>query len=94
MPSYDWVFWLNLTNIALGVIVLLALLVMAYGLVWEIASRRKKAHGLKDLDAEVKEMLHNEMAHGLSVPELGFTMADGGAPLKPKTDQPKEKKNS
>ena len=30
MPNDDWVFWLNLTNIALGLIVVLAVLVMAY----------------------------------------------------------------
>ena len=35
MSDYDWVFWLNVANIALSVVVVLAVLVVAYGLAWE-----------------------------------------------------------
>lgn len=94
MPNEDWVFWLNLTNIALGVVVLLAVLVVAYGLVWEFMIRRKKPHGLANIDEEMKAMLQNDFAHRLPVPELGLTMADGGEPAKPSAPKPAEKKNS
>jgi len=95
MSNYDWVFWLNLTNIALGVIVVLAILLVAYGVVWELVRRHKKHSGLRDMNAEMDAMLHNEFAHSFPVPELGLTMADGGEHVKsdskPATDQKKSK---
>jgi hypothetical protein len=94
MPNDDWVFWLNVTNIALGVVVLLAVLVVAYGLLWEFVIRRKKHRALANLDGEMKAMLQNDFAHSLPVPELGLTMADGGEPAKPSPKKPTEKKNS
>jgi O-antigen/teichoic acid export membrane protein len=94
MPNDDWVFWLNLTNIALGVVVLLAVLVVAYGLVWEFLSRYKKPRTVANLDEELKAMLRDEFAHSLSVPGLGVTMADGGERDKPLPEQPAEKKRS
>lgn len=94
MSNYDWVFWLNLTNIALGVVVVLAVLVVAYGVVRELAARRKKARGLASLDKELEEMLHDEFAHSLAVPELGLTMADGGERVKPEAQKKPEEKKS
>jgi hypothetical protein len=95
MPNDDWVFWLNLTNIALGLIVVLAVLVTAFGLFWELVSRYKKSHSATNLDQELNVMMHGEFAHGLSVPELGMTMADGGEPTKPSIpEQPKDKKHN
>jgi uncharacterized iron-regulated membrane protein len=94
MPNEDWVFWLNLTNVALGVVVLLAVLLVAYGLVWEFLSRHKKPRGLRNLDEEMKAMLQNDFAHSLPVPELGLTMADGGDLAKPSPEKPEKKKKS
>jgi hypothetical protein len=92
MSKYDWVFWLNVTNIALGVIVLLAVLLVAYGVVWELVVRHKKEHGLRDANEEMQRMLRNEFSHSLAVPELGLTMADGGEHVKPTDKKPEEKK--
>jgi hypothetical protein len=94
MPNDDWVFWLNLTNIALGLVVALAVLVTAYGLGWELVSRYKKTRRVPNLDEELKGMVHGEFAHGLSVQGLGMTMADGGEPAKPLPEQAGKKKQS
>jgi hypothetical protein len=94
MTNYDGVFWLNLTNIVLGIVVLLAVLVAGYGVAWELVSRRKKAHSLDSLKMEMKAMWQNEHAHGLRVPELGMTMADGGEPTKSLPEKPPVKKRS
>ena len=51
MSNYDWVFWLNVTNIALGVIVVLAVLLVAYGVVWELVIRHKKHSGVRDVNS-------------------------------------------
>ena len=83
MPKDVWVFWLNLTNIALGVVVFLAVLVVAYALVWELVSRHKKPRNLANLDEEPEAMLRD----GRSVPGLGVTMADGGERIKPLPEQ-------
>jgi hypothetical protein len=91
MSNYDWVFWLNLTNIALGVVVVIAMAVVAYGIVWELWARHRKTSSA--VDREMKTMLHNEFSHSLAVPELGLTMADGGEHLQ-EADKPKEDKKN
>jgi hypothetical protein len=94
MPNDDWVFWLNVTNIALGLVVVLAVLVTAYGLVWELVIRHKKPAGQAGLDKELNAMWQDEFDHSLSMPELGMTMADGGERRKPAPTQPTQKKRS
>jgi len=91
MSKLDWVFWLNLTNIALGVIVVLAVLIVAYGLVWEFVIRHRKHSGVHELDREMKH-LQEEFSHTLRVPELGLTMADGGERVKATPAKPPEPK--
>ncbi|MGA2985506.1 MAG: hypothetical protein ABSG32_16970 [Terriglobia bacterium] len=90
MPKDDWVFWLNLTNIVLGVVVFLAVLLVAYAVVWELVSRYKKPRNVANLDEELVAMLQD----GLLVPGLGVTMQDGGERVKPLPEQPAEKKPS
>ena len=64
MSNYDWVFGLNVTNIGLGVIVVLALLLVAYGVVWELVIRHKKHQGLRDVNEEMQAMLRDEFPTG------------------------------
>jgi hypothetical protein len=95
MSNYDWVFWLNVTNIALGVVVVLAVLLVAYGVFWELVVRRKKHAALRDVDGEMQSMLRDEFSHSMRVPELGLTMADGGEHLHSADEIPnKETKRS
>jgi hypothetical protein len=61
-------FWLNLTNIALGLVTLICCAVVGYGVVQEILVRvRKRKQNLAEVDD-----------HALLVTDLGITMADGG----------------
>ena len=92
MSNNDWVFWLNVTNIALGLVVVLAVLLVAYGVIWELLIRQKKNAGLRDVDAEMQAMLREEFSHAMTVPELGLTMADGGEHVAPTPEKPKEEK--
>jgi hypothetical protein len=94
MSNYDWVFWLNATNIALGVVVLLAVLFMTVGLVWEIMRKHRKLHSVDALDTEMQSMLRDQFAHSLPVPGLGLTMADGGEPVKPSPEKPPAMKHN
>ena len=92
MPNEDWVIWLAITNLALIAVVLLVALVVAYAVVSELMKRRKKRRGADNLDDELTTMLQDEFAHGLPVPELGMTMADGGERVTPLPKKPLEKK--
>jgi hypothetical protein len=62
-------FWLNVTNIALGVVTLICCMVVGYGVVMEVLVRvRRRKASLVEADD-----------HALLVSDLGITMADGGA---------------
>jgi hypothetical protein len=59
-------FWLNFTNIALGLVTLLCVLAIAGGVVRELWHRREQ------------RVLAREDDHAFATPALGVTMADGG----------------
>jgi hypothetical protein len=71
-------YWLTFMNIALGVLVLAACLAVAFGVVQELAARRRKASALNHLDREVADLVSSYGSHAFNVPGLGLTMADGG----------------
>jgi hypothetical protein len=99
MAGENWTFWLNMTNFALGIITLLALVLVFCAVGWDLLVRKvhtAREHGnldLSTLDAELRAMLHG--SHSLYEPELGLTMADGGeriAPTESKTSDEKSGK--
>ena len=61
-------FWLNITNIALGVVVLICCVVVGYAVVQEVILHVKK-RSAKLVESD---------DHALLVTDLGITMADGG----------------
>ena len=73
-------FWLNITNAALGVVVLISIAAVAIGVVQELYARRRlRTNGL---DREVRDLVADfHSGHALNVPGLGLTMADGGEPV-------------
>ena len=78
--------WLNLTNLALGLITVAAVLVVACAVGWELVRKRRKARDFGSIDAGLRAMLAGS-PHALGVPELGLTMADGGEPIPPSSGQ-------
>lgn len=86
MFGLDWsnpeTLWLNLTNVALGVVILAVVLIMASGVAVDVVRQRaarRQADPLGD-------------GHSFFDPHLGLTMADGG---EPETGKPKAgKKNA
>jgi hypothetical protein len=67
-------FWLNVTNIALGIITLICCAAVGYGVLQEVRVRQRKR----------KSNLVEADDHSLIVTDLGITMADGGLPVKEK----------
>lgn len=80
MFGLDWsdpqTLWLNLTNAGLGVVTLVCVVAVAYNVASELWIRR---HATETNDS-----------HAMHVPELGWTMADGGEPVEEK--KPERKK--
>lgn len=73
--------WLNITNIALGVVVLLCAVIMLGGIAHEFISRARKRHRIDaELDRDMR-LLNDD--HAFDSPNLGITMADGGEKRKP-----------
>ena len=71
-------YWMNFTNIALLALVLICCGAVAFGVVQELAARRKKAVSMSKLDREVSDLVASYDGHAFHVPGLGLTMADGG----------------
>ncbi len=93
MAGENWTMWLNITNYALGLVTLVALLVVFFAVGWDLLVRKVKAPvqmSLRHIDADLQALLHG--SHSLTVPELGLTMADGGERIEPsKSEDPNKK---
>jgi len=73
--------WLNITNIALGVVVLVCVAVMLGGVAHEFISRLRQRRRIEaELDRDMR-LLNDD--HAFDSPSLGITMADGGEKRKP-----------
>ena len=81
-------YWLNVTNIALGVVVLICCIAVGIGVLQELAAKRKKHAALSALDTEVTDLVNSfNDGHAFHLPQLGLTMADGGEELKKKEER-------
>jgi len=75
-------YWLTVTNIVLGVVVLICCGAVAFGMLQELAARRKKLAESSQLDREVTDLVAGfQDGHVFHIPGLGVTMADGGEEL-------------
>jgi hypothetical protein len=97
MAADNWTFWLNMTNFALGIITLLALVIVFGAVGWDLLVRKAQSareHGnldLSTLDGELRAMLNR--SHSLYEPGLGWTMADGGERIDPAESQASDQKS-
>jgi hypothetical protein len=81
-------YWLTITNAALGVVVLICCVAVAFGVFQEFAARRKKANAMSKIDLEVSSLVASyQDGHAFHLPELGLTMADGGEELGKKDEK-------
>jgi len=73
--------WLNITNIVLGVVVVLCVVIMLGGVAHEFISRRyQRSRVHAELDRDMRLLADDHAFHS---PSLGITMADGGEQHKP-----------
>ena len=93
MAGEDWTMWLNITNFALGLVTLSALLVEFFAVGWDLLVRKvgkAREVNLNNIDADLKALLQGG-SHSFSVPEFGLTMADGGERIEASKDKTSKK---
>lgn len=93
MAGEDWTMWLNITNFALGLVTLIALLVVFFAVGWDLLLRKvgkAREVNLNNIDADLKALLQGG-SHSFSVPEFGLTMADGGERIEASKDKTSKK---
>ena len=93
MAGENWTMWLNITNFALGIVTLIALLVVFFAVGWDLLVRKvgkAREVNLNNIDADLKALLQGG-SHSFSVPEFGLTMADGGERIEASKDKTSEK---
>lgn len=97
MFGIDWndpqTLWLNLTNLGLGIVMVIALAAVGYAVLADLVGHRNRRI-VTDVDAAVKKMLAGMEPHAFHSPEIGLTMADGGEPEKPAKPARRGRKNS
>jgi hypothetical protein len=72
-------YWLTVTNIGLGVVVLICCGAVAFGVLQELGATRRKRAEMSQLDDEVTNLVAGfQGGHAFHIPGLGVTMADGG----------------
>lgn len=92
MTSQDWTFWLMMTNYALALVTVIALVMVAGAVGWDLLVKKAhKMHTVESTAADWDTLLRSP--HSFSVPGFGLTMADGGEKVEePKASDGKEKK--
>jgi hypothetical protein len=93
MAGENWTMWLNITNFALGIVTLIALLVVFFAVGWDLLVRKvgkAQTVNLNNIDADLKALLQGG-SHSFSVPEFGLTMADGGERIEASKDKASKK---
>ncbi len=70
--NYDEVFWLNVTNVVLGLVTLMCLIAIGFVVLKEIRERAR---------AKATELAMND-DHAFVIDGLGVTMADGGEKIR------------
>jgi uncharacterized membrane protein len=77
-------YWLTVTNIGLGVVVLICCIAVGVGVLQELAARRRKQAAADALERELAYI----GGHAFNLPNLGVTMADGGEEVRKKEPRP------
>jgi hypothetical protein len=74
-------FWLSVTNLGLGIVVLVCIGAVAIGVIQELNARRRLRAEMNGIDRELRDLVSDFDGHAFDVPGLGLTMADGGEPI-------------
>lgn len=80
--------WLNIVNLSLGIVTLVCVAAIGYGVLLDVRERARKRAAGRVTDHEVNELVSGFGPHAFEMPGLGMTMADGGEPIKKPAQSP------
>jgi hypothetical protein len=81
--------WLNIINLSLGLVTLVCIAAIGYGVFQDVRARSRKRASARALDREVAALGSRFGDHMFDMPGLGLTMADGGEPQEKPIQSPK-----
>jgi hypothetical protein len=81
--------WLNIINLSLGIVTLVCLAAIGYGVFQDVRERARKRAIARSLDRQAGALVSGFGDHAFDMRGLGITMADGGEPLKKPAQAPK-----
>jgi hypothetical protein len=79
--------WLNIINLSLGIVTLVCIAAIGYGVIQDVRARARKRAAARTMDSAAPVSSFGD--HAFDMPGLGFTMADGGESLKKPAQSPK-----
>jgi hypothetical protein len=81
--------WLNIINLSLGLVTLVCVAAIGYGVFQDVRARARKRAIARAMDRKADALGNSFGDHAFDMPGLGFTMADGGEPLKEPAQSPR-----
>jgi hypothetical protein len=81
--------WLNIINLSLGLVTLVCIAAIGYGVFQDVRERARKRARVRAIEREADALVSSFGDHAFDMPGLGFTMADGGEPLNKPAQSPK-----
>jgi hypothetical protein len=73
--------WLNIINLSLGLVTLVCIAAIGYGVLQDVRERARKRAGDEAMQRAAGNAVSGFGGHAFDMPGLGLTMADGGEPL-------------
>jgi hypothetical protein len=71
--------WLNIINLSLGIVTLVCVAAIGYGVFQDVRARARKRAIARAMESAAPASSFGD--HAFDMPGLGFTMADGGEPM-------------
>ena len=73
--------WLNIINLSLGLVTLVCIAAIGYGILQDVRARSRKRASEGAMQRAAEGVVSGLGGHAFDMPGLGLTMADGGEPL-------------
>jgi hypothetical protein len=81
--------WLNIINLSLGLVTLVCIAAIGYGIMQDVRAKSRKRAAEGALQRAADNVVSGLGGHAFDMPGLGLTMADGGEPLDKSAKAPK-----
>jgi hypothetical protein len=81
--------WLNIINLSLGLVTVVCIAAIGYGVLQDVRERARKRASDRAIERAAMNVVSGLGGHAFDMPGLGLTMADGGEPVDKSAKAPK-----